>query len=85
MLDTCPVSAMFRSMRLVCSGVTLEHQEFVHLASLLQLATETSPAMCASTLLAGAQNYGEVGYAPMFGAADGAASDQQLDGSRRAA
>jgi hypothetical protein len=76
---TCPVSALFRSMRLVASGVTVENLEHVHLASLLQLATETTPAMAATTLEAGAQSYGEIGYAPAFGADNNAAPAGQAD------
>jgi hypothetical protein len=56
-LVTDPISSLFRAMRLTCSGVQTENLEHVHLASLLQLATETTPAMADSTLQVGGQAF----------------------------
>ena len=54
---TDPISALFRAMRLSASGVQVENLDHVHLASLLQLATETTPAMANSTLQVGGQAF----------------------------
>ena len=54
---TDPISALFRAMRLTASGVQVENLDHVHLASLLQLATETTPAMANSTLQVGGQAF----------------------------
>eukprot|EP01043_Picozoa_sp_COSAG02_P041365 COSAG02_NODE_3421_length_6773_cov_2.734043_6_plen_541_part_00 len=54
---TDPISALFRAMRLTASGVQVENLDHVHLASLLQLATETTPAMADSTLQVGGQAF----------------------------
>lgn len=56
-LVTDPISSFFRAMRLNASGVQVENLEHCHLASLLQLATETTPAMANSTLQVGGQAF----------------------------